>query len=143
MENTINNQHESDTLSRLTRQQVADQLRVSVATVRRMEGRELHPAKNDKGVWTFDASEVTRIVESRLKTRKIRKNNEGEVAARIFELFEQGYDLSEIVITARQPPRVVRELYSEWIVGLQTGEKKRQREQIDAKMAHALSNLVR
>jgi hypothetical protein len=127
----------------LTRQQVANRLRVSIATVRRMEGRELHPQKNDKGVWTFDASEVMRLAESRVTTRKIRKNDEGEIAARVFELFDSGCDLPEIVYTLRQPPRVIRDLYSEWLVSLQNGEKRRQSEQMDAKLAQTFPDLVK
>jgi hypothetical protein len=143
MKSTVIFEDYTDNESRLTRQQVANRLRVSIATVRRMEGRELHPQKNDKGVWTFDASEVMRLAESRVTKRKIRKNDEGEIAARVFELFESGCELPEIVYTLRQPPRVIRDLYSEWLVGLRNGEKRRQREQMEAKLAQDLTNFFK
>jgi hypothetical protein len=42
----------------LTRSQVARRLGKSIATVRRMEGSELHPWKDDAGVHRFDPDEV-------------------------------------------------------------------------------------
>ncbi len=49
----------SDKLARmLTRSQVARRLRRSLATVRRMEGQELNPVCNERGVHLFDEGEV-------------------------------------------------------------------------------------
>lgn len=45
----------------LTRSGVAKRLGKSLATVRRMEGFELHPRKNQAGVHLFDPAEVDRV----------------------------------------------------------------------------------
>lgn len=45
----------------LTRKQVAARLRRSVATVRRLEGRALHPRRDAQGVHWFSAEEVERL----------------------------------------------------------------------------------
>jgi len=42
----------------LTRSQVARRLGKSVATVRRLEGMELYPRRDWRGVWRFDEAEV-------------------------------------------------------------------------------------
>ena len=54
-----------------------------------------------------------------------KRDDAGEVAARVFELFKTGADLAKVVITARVHPRVVRELYAEWLVSLVEGENRR------------------
>jgi hypothetical protein len=48
----------------LTRSQVARRLGKSVATVRRMEGIELHPVCDGRGVYRFDAGEVERLARA-------------------------------------------------------------------------------
>jgi hypothetical protein len=45
----------------LTRSQVAKRLDRSVATVRKMEGRVLHPTRNERGVWLFDEADVEEV----------------------------------------------------------------------------------
>lgn len=45
----------------LTRSQVAQQIGRSVATVRRMEGKSLHPQLGPRGVRLFDADEVEEV----------------------------------------------------------------------------------
>src|SRR5688572_24278603 len=45
----------------LTRSQVATMLGKSIATVRRMEGHELHPKRNRAGVHLFDPDEVRAV----------------------------------------------------------------------------------
>jgi hypothetical protein len=49
----------------LTRGQVAKRLGKSIATVRRMEGNELHPERDQRGVLQFDVEEVERLVRQR------------------------------------------------------------------------------
>jgi septal ring factor EnvC (AmiA/AmiB activator) len=49
----------------MTRGQVAKRLGKSVATVRRMEGRELHPSRDRNGVFQFDPAEVERVAQGR------------------------------------------------------------------------------
>jgi len=48
--------------SMLTRGQVAKRLGKSIATVRRMEGRELHPRRDAGGVFRFDSVEVDALL---------------------------------------------------------------------------------
>jgi hypothetical protein len=48
----------------LTRSQVAKRLGRSIATVRKMEGRALHPVQNERGVWLFDDDEVDDIAQA-------------------------------------------------------------------------------
>jgi len=47
----------------LTRSQVAARLGRSLATVRRLEGTELHPAKDGRGINRFDAQEVQALAQ--------------------------------------------------------------------------------
>jgi hypothetical protein len=42
----------------MTRKQVAVRLGKSIATIRRIEGSLLHPARDDRGVYRFDRDEV-------------------------------------------------------------------------------------
>jgi hypothetical protein len=51
----------------LTRGQVAKRLGKSIATVRRMEGRALHPKRDQKGVLRFNPAEVERVVREPLR----------------------------------------------------------------------------
>ncbi len=132
---------EPDKGPRITRKQVADRLRVSVATVRRLEGSALHPEKNEKGVWTFSAAEVARVAQSRSKKRRVKREDEGDVAARVFELLEEGFDLNDIVIAVRQPPQTVRALYAEWTVSLAAGERKRQQEDFEKKLTKTYASI--
>lgn len=45
----------------LTRAGVAKRLGKSIATIRRMEGVELHPVRDEHGVYRFDPDEVDRV----------------------------------------------------------------------------------
>ena len=108
-----------------TRTEVAEHLRVSVTTVRRMEGRELHPGVDARGVRLFPVSEVRSVAERRIQQPVSKRDDEGEVAARVFELFRSGFDIRMVVITARVHPRVVRDLYAQWLLSLNEGEQRR------------------
>ena len=46
----------------LTRGQVAKRIGRSIATVRRMEGHQLHPVRDDRGVLQFRPEEVERVL---------------------------------------------------------------------------------
>jgi len=108
-----------------TRHEVAERLRVSITTVRRMEGRELHPGVDSRGVRQFAASEVRSVAERRAQLPISKRDDEGEAAARVFELFRSGADLRKVVTAARLHPRVVRELYAEWLETLNEGEQRK------------------
>ncbi len=50
---------------------------------------------------------------------------EGRLAARVFYLFDHGRELREIVEELEVPPRVVRDLWHEWMIDLEDGEAER------------------
>ncbi|MFN0251492.1 MAG: hypothetical protein ACKV2T_31750 [Kofleriaceae bacterium] len=52
----------------------------------------------------------------------------GEIAAQVFERFEQRQSLAEIVIGVRIDPETVRELHEQWCVGLIEAQLLRDRE---------------
>lgn len=106
---------------------MAKRLGTSVASVRRLEGRVLHPQRGERGVWLFSAAEVARAASTYAGKQKRPSTDDGELAARAFELFRLGHDLAAIVVELRQQPRTIRELYAEWIVDLSTGQFERER----------------
>jgi hypothetical protein len=116
-------------------------LGVSTSTVRRYEGDKLHPVKGGDGVNRFDAKAVTELAAALLNQRggkpprsarnaappRETKRSAGEIAADVFERFEQRQSLAEIVIGARVEPEVVRELHRQWQIGLIDGELEREK----------------
>ncbi len=116
--------------SSITRQQTADLLGVSVATVRRLEGTRLHPELDRGGVWRFDrvaVEEFARTGGARRRKSRQRRASSGEMAARVFRMLSDGKDIREIVVKCKQSPERVRVLYREWLTGLRQGEALRQR----------------
>jgi hypothetical protein len=95
-----------------------------------MEGRTLHPERDGAGVWLFSSSEVDRLATQRTAKPRVRaaSDDAGVIAGRAFELFDEGCDLREIVVDLRQTPHVIRELYNEWLLDLETGRADAQRE---------------
>lgn len=142
---------------KLTRAQVAERIGVSVPTVRRLEGTTLHPHVDAQGVHWFDPREVTEVAASRaneaLMRGKIRNatlatdmRTRGEVAALVYERFEQRQSQAEIVIGLRIEPETVRELFDQYCRGLIEGQlaKKRPGSQLQSDLACAsTSELVR
>jgi hypothetical protein len=122
----------------LTRGEVAGLLGTSVSSVRRMEGKTLHPIRDRDGVWRFDPDEVKRV-PSRWREPEPRrvKKREGRLAARVFALFDEGMSLSEIVQELEEPPTVIRGLYAEWCMSLDDGERARaDAAAVEAERAH-------
>jgi hypothetical protein len=127
----------NDTTTLLTRKQVADRIGCSVATVRRYEGTLLHPHIDEDGTRRFDPKEVTALAASRanealdrgaIRNAKVADvRTRGELAALVFERFEQRYSHAEIVIGLRVEPEVVAELFDQWCFGL-TERQLRKRE---------------
>jgi hypothetical protein len=102
----------------LTRGQVARQLRIGITTVHRMRLQgQLHPRRDHAGVWRYDPAEVARLAVARgiLETR-----SEGEIAARVFQMLDQGAGLREIVMAVRLVPQEVRRLYADYKTSLYT-----------------------
>jgi hypothetical protein len=100
----------------LTRGKVAEILGVSLATVRRMEGKTLHPRRVD-GAWRFDPEDVARVQRT-AKPPANRKLTSGDLAAKLFHRFDQGQSLRKVVEECHQEPDLVRNLYREWATPL-------------------------
>lgn len=101
----------------LTRSQVAERLGVAVATVRRLEGKRLHPRRVD-GVWLFDPLEVAEVANERgTVVGQAKPSSAGALAAAVFKLLDLGRTFREIVQLTESPPDVVRELHHEWRCG--------------------------
>jgi hypothetical protein len=141
------------TNDKLTRAQVAGRIGVSVPTVRRLEGSALHPHVDAQGVHWFDPREVTAVAASRaneaLMRGKIRNaqpaaeiRTRGEIAALVYERFEQRQSQAEIVIGLRIEPETVRELFDQYCRGLIEGQlaKKRPGSQLQSDLPCATSN---
>ena len=94
----------------MTRAEVAAELGVSKPTVRRMEGRDLHPKKGPRGVRVFDAMEVRRVVTRRLTARVGAPEVDGTMAATVFAALEKGTDPVAVVVEHALDPRQVIEL---------------------------------
>jgi hypothetical protein len=131
----------NDGSKRLTRAQVAERIGASIPTVRRSEGTHLHPHVDENGVHWFDPAEVTAFAASRaneaLSRGKIRNGmparesrTRGELAALVFERFEQRQSQAEIVIGLRVEPETVRELFDQYCRGLIDAQLDRKRPNI-------------
>lgn len=99
---------------RLTRTDVARMLKVSPASVRRMEDKELHPTRDANGVHIFDIAEVARVAQERSR-RAVDPTKEGERDARSFELLEAGHDLRHLVTTLRISADVAKRIVNAWL----------------------------
>ena len=113
----------------LTRAQVAAELGYrSIFPIRKMEGTKLHPVREARG-WVFDPAEVAELKTARMAAASppTAPLSEGGLAARVFYLFDHGRELREIVEELGVPPRVVRELWHEWMIDLEDGEAERKK----------------
>lgn len=116
----------------LTRKKAAAYLHVSVSTIRRMEGHELAPIVGKDGVRYFALEQVQAVATRKSRTREPHphqfpgvERSPGEVAAAVFERFEQRHSLAAIVTALRVQPSEVRALYHEWRISLERGEQDR------------------
>jgi hypothetical protein len=99
----------------LTRGEVAEIIRVSVTTVRRLQGRELHPRRSSEGVYLFDPREVEEVRARRPRPpESIECREPGELAAETFRLFRDGVDVRDVVIAVRRPPTEIEALHTDW-----------------------------
>jgi hypothetical protein len=99
----------------LTRGDVATIVGVSIATIRRLEGKELHPQRSAEGVYLFDPREVE-VVRARRSPPPVPRHcrDEGELAAEAFTLLRDGVDVRDVVIALRRPATEIAALYAEW-----------------------------
>lgn len=109
----------------MTRAAVAGALGISIGKVRRLEGDVLHPVKADDGYWYFDAQDVeaARPKVVRLRSRRCAAPAprgapvDGELAARLFPLFDRGATFDQVIQQTQVSPATVRALYWEWRQG--------------------------
>jgi hypothetical protein len=110
-----------DTATWLTANQVVDMLGVAHDTVKQWERKGLlHPGRGrrvlsngaSREVRVYDPHEVAGI--PRRRTVRV-PNDPGELAARAFELMEQGKSLREVVVDLREAPAKVAELHEQWL----------------------------
>ena len=124
---------------RLNRREVAARLGISTSSVRRLEWDVLHPEQDDRGVWRFDPAEVARIEPrsprategggGKAHARAIARK--GRLAALVFRMFARALPLPQIVILTKQPSETIRELYREWSMSLEDGERHRRNAEED------------
>jgi hypothetical protein len=95
------------------RAKVASVLGVSVTRVRVLEAQGKIPCAeiDADGVHLFEPRAIARIA----KTRPARKKFDGELAAEVFDMFANGYNLPLIVRTTRQSPETIRKLHAEYV----------------------------
>ena len=112
----------------LTRAHVAAELGYrSIFPIRKMEGTKLHPVRDARG-WLFDLAEVAALKTARMAAAPAAAPlSEGRMAARVFYLFDHGRELREIVQELEAPPSVVRDLWHEWLIGLEDSEMDRRK----------------
>jgi hypothetical protein len=112
----------------MTRGVVAKALGVSIAAVRRLEGKKLlHPVQGKDGYWHFDSVEVEMARRRVARTQKLTSGREaavpeggaieGQRAALLFPFFERGATLAEVIEKTQVAPAVARELFWEWRQG--------------------------
>jgi hypothetical protein len=115
-----------------TRAQAAARLGVSISKVRTMEGTALHPEVIN-GVHYFAAEEIDEAACSiPASSRGRRRLDDGQIAARVFRLIDNGKELREIVEELEVTPQHVRILYREWKTDFLSGEDDRLRAEQDA-----------
>ena len=111
--------HAADIVPRgkLTRAEVARRLGVSVTTLRRMEGTRLHPTRRADGTHVFDETEVEAVLVTyrQVRSRTTRATAEdGAIAARAFECFDQRVPVGEVVKRLEIAPERAAALQLAW-----------------------------
>ncbi len=115
----------------LTRSEVADALGVHISTVRRLEGRDLHPIRDRNGVHHFDRTEVAELAAKR--GRSIASS--GKVAARVYQLLRERKTIGEIVCETELSPAEVRALFDQLTTPL--GQPSRAEREAEDRRAEA------
>ena len=100
----------------ITRAEVARILGVSGSSVRRMEGRELHPIIVDE-VHFHNEMEVRELLMSRSGAQPAAVlTYDAELAAKVFGLLDEGLDSVAIVKKLVIHPEVVEQIEKKWII---------------------------
>ena len=102
----------------LTATEAADMAGVSYNTiVNWVNAGRLHPQKqmrrlpngHHREIKVFNLAELLKFI------RRRGPDEHGEVAARAFELFQEGRQLREVVIALRQTPERIEQLHDQWV----------------------------
>ena len=95
----------------LTRAGVAKVLGISISRVRALEqAGQLKPEVTPDGVRIFKPKEILAFAKRRAPRRQV----DGEIAAKVFRMFKDGYPFADIVIETMQSPETVRKLHVEY-----------------------------
>jgi hypothetical protein len=99
----------------LTRGQVARRLGMSLSSVRRMEGEQLKPIVDARGVHHFEETEIQAVF---VRVRRARaphdERADGALAAAAFALFRSGADVIAVVKELREAPERIEPLFGQW-----------------------------
>lgn len=112
-----------DTSSWVTRNQAADLIGVSHTTIKNWDGVHLHPRKarrplpngGFREVWVYDTDELSKIPSGLRQRARAMPGGQGEIAARAFEMFDEGHPLRRVVISLRETPEAVEVLHDQWM----------------------------
>ena len=108
----------ADGSATISRREAAKVLGVDERTVRRMaqDGR-LKPVAQPGGTLRFLAEEVREVTVHRRVANRVTvgEPEDGELAAELFVLFDEGAGPVEAVKRLRVPPRVVSDVYRQWV----------------------------
>jgi hypothetical protein len=96
----------------LSRRQAARLLGMTVAEVAKLDGTRLHPVQETDRSWRYHADEVRAFLRDTTPTAPVDPN--GLVSAAVFELFEKGRAMPQVVIATRQTASVVQRLRGEY-----------------------------
>jgi len=116
-----------------TRGEVAEILGCSCGTIRRFEGKKLHPVVDKNGIHRFPPAEVhaQRFHDQRMPKGPLREQpSDGEIAAAAFHMFAAEKTRTEVVIALRITPQRVDDLWAEYSIGYEAAAAKRKQEQV-------------
>ena len=97
----------------LSRKQVAQRLRITIAHVRSLQTRGVLRGTKRGGCWWFEQRDADSAERTLHNTRALDRKD-GDLAARIFDDLERGDDLIKLVQRYREPPHVVRSLMADY-----------------------------
>jgi hypothetical protein len=111
---------------KISRKQVAYRLKCSLTQVQAFENKgKLHPVRERPDgrsrIW-YSPDEVEKLAKEYRPTRpradrvdlKLLGNLRGKMAARVFQMLDEGKDFREIVIACELDPLIVRQFWDEW-----------------------------
>lgn len=122
MDTAKKHDEEVNTEAWLTCTQVSDLCGISLQTVRNYSrsggplkprrGKRVQDSGSIKEVWVYDPHEVAKLPKRKLRSVP---NDPGEIAARAFEMFDDGAPPRRVVTVLRETPARVMELHEQWL----------------------------